>query len=133
MFSTSVFSSSVVVAHGEVYVLRRCVVYLEVAKDTTGLIVHCFYVVVAALFAPPATKWYQLLNRIRFPSPTKAVIYRVRPLSDLSLHLPPINDCAGLARPSHNGSKLNAIFRPPTLTFSSLLLTQLLLPTFLDL
>ena len=24
------------------------------------------------------TKWYQFLNRIRFPSPTKALVYRVR-------------------------------------------------------
>ncbi|KAH7924111.1 hypothetical protein BV22DRAFT_533909 [Leucogyrophana mollusca] len=30
-----------------------------------------------AFFGPALTKWYQLLNRIKFPSPTKAVIYRV--------------------------------------------------------
>ena len=30
-----------------------------------------------ALFGPAMTKWYQLLNRIQFSSPTKAVIYRV--------------------------------------------------------
>ncbi|KAG6333979.1 hypothetical protein ID866_5115, partial [Astraeus odoratus] len=30
-----------------------------------------------ALFGPALTKWYQLLNRIKFPSPTKAVVYRV--------------------------------------------------------
>ncbi|OAX36120.1 hypothetical protein K503DRAFT_802292 [Rhizopogon vinicolor AM-OR11-026] len=30
-----------------------------------------------ALFGPALTKWYQLLNRIKFSSPTKAVIYRV--------------------------------------------------------
>jgi len=29
------------------------------------------------LFGPAMTKWYQLLNRMRFPSPTKAVVYRV--------------------------------------------------------
>jgi len=29
------------------------------------------------LFAPPMTKWYQLLNRIKFPSVAKALIYRV--------------------------------------------------------
>ncbi|KAG1729961.1 uncharacterized protein EDB91DRAFT_1252840 [Suillus paluster] len=30
-----------------------------------------------AFFGPALTKWYQLLNRIKFPSPTKAVMYRV--------------------------------------------------------
>ncbi|KAF8809230.1 hypothetical protein BYT27DRAFT_7187927 [Phlegmacium glaucopus] len=30
-----------------------------------------------ALFGPAMTTWYQLLNRIKFPSPTKALIYRV--------------------------------------------------------
>lgn len=30
-----------------------------------------------ALFGPAMTKWYQLLNRMKFPSPTKALIYRV--------------------------------------------------------
>ncbi|EGN92058.1 hypothetical protein SERLA73DRAFT_191631 [Serpula lacrymans var. lacrymans S7.3] len=28
-------------------------------------------------FGPALTKWYQMLNRIKFSSPTKAVIYRV--------------------------------------------------------
>ena len=31
-----------------------------------------------ALFGPALTKWYQLLNRIKFATPTKGVIYRVR-------------------------------------------------------
>lgn len=31
-----------------------------------------------ALFGPAITKWLQLLNRIKFASPTKGVIYRVR-------------------------------------------------------
>ncbi|KAJ7193011.1 hypothetical protein GGX14DRAFT_479201 [Mycena pura] len=30
-----------------------------------------------AMFGPAMTKWYQLLNRIQFKSPTKGVIYRV--------------------------------------------------------
>ncbi|KAI6104971.1 hypothetical protein EDD16DRAFT_244026 [Pisolithus croceorrhizus] len=30
-----------------------------------------------AVFGPALTKWYQLLNRIKFSSPTKAVVYRV--------------------------------------------------------
>lgn len=30
-----------------------------------------------AIFGPALTKWYQLLNRLKFPSPTKAVVYRV--------------------------------------------------------
>ncbi|KAI6118236.1 hypothetical protein F5141DRAFT_609658 [Pisolithus sp. B1] len=30
-----------------------------------------------AIFGPALTKWYQLLNRIKFSSPTKAVVYRV--------------------------------------------------------
>ncbi|KAL4070068.1 hypothetical protein V8B97DRAFT_1917788 [Scleroderma yunnanense] len=30
-----------------------------------------------AIFGPALTKWYQLLNRIKFSNPTKAVIYRV--------------------------------------------------------
>ena len=30
-----------------------------------------------AILGPALTKWYQLLNRIKFPSPTKAVVYRV--------------------------------------------------------
>ncbi|CAA7263576.1 unnamed protein product [Cyclocybe aegerita] len=30
-----------------------------------------------ALFGPAMTKWYQFLNRIKFPSPTKALMYRV--------------------------------------------------------
>jgi len=29
------------------------------------------------LFGPAMTKWYQFLNRIKFPSPTKALVYRV--------------------------------------------------------
>jgi protein Mpv17 len=31
------------------------------------------------MFGPAMTKWYQLLNRIQFKSPTKAIVYRVRP------------------------------------------------------
>jgi protein Mpv17 len=31
-----------------------------------------------ALFGPALTKWYQLLNRIKFATPTRGVIYRVR-------------------------------------------------------
>jgi hypothetical protein len=31
-----------------------------------------------AMFGPAMTKWYQLLNRIQFKSPTKAIVYRVR-------------------------------------------------------
>ena len=31
-----------------------------------------------ALFGPAVVKWYQLLNRMQFSSPRKAVIYRVR-------------------------------------------------------
>jgi protein Mpv17 len=34
-------------------------------------------IISGALFGPALTKWYQLLNRIKFSSPTKAVIYRV--------------------------------------------------------
>ncbi|KAI0080582.1 hypothetical protein K474DRAFT_1657734 [Panus rudis PR-1116 ss-1] len=30
-----------------------------------------------ALFGPAVTKWFQLLNRLQFRSPTKAVLYRV--------------------------------------------------------
>ncbi|KAF8121101.1 hypothetical protein EV363DRAFT_1438015 [Boletus edulis] len=30
-----------------------------------------------ALFGPALTKWYQVLNRIKFASPTRGVIYRV--------------------------------------------------------
>ncbi|EIW74980.1 hypothetical protein CONPUDRAFT_112921 [Coniophora puteana RWD-64-598 SS2] len=30
-----------------------------------------------ALFGPAITKWFQVLNRIQFSSPTKAVVYRV--------------------------------------------------------
>ncbi|KAF8956425.1 hypothetical protein BDZ97DRAFT_1925524 [Flammula alnicola] len=30
-----------------------------------------------ALFGPAMTIWYQFLNRLKFPSPTKALIYRV--------------------------------------------------------
>ncbi|KAI6022968.1 hypothetical protein BKA83DRAFT_4271569 [Pisolithus microcarpus] len=30
-----------------------------------------------AMFGPALTKWYQMLNRIKFSSPTKAVVYRV--------------------------------------------------------
>jgi len=29
------------------------------------------------MFAPIMTKWYQLLNRLQFATPTKAVVYRV--------------------------------------------------------
>lgn len=29
------------------------------------------------LFGPAMTKWYSFLNRIKFPSPTKALVYRV--------------------------------------------------------
>lgn len=31
-----------------------------------------------ALFGPLMTHWYAFLNRLKFPTPTKAVIYRVR-------------------------------------------------------
>ncbi|EDR00159.1 uncharacterized protein LACBIDRAFT_255602 [Laccaria bicolor S238N-H82] len=31
-----------------------------------------------ALFGPAMTKWYSFLNRIKFPSPTKALVYRVQ-------------------------------------------------------
>ena len=37
---------------------------------------------IGALFGPAMTKWYQFLNRIKFPSPAKALIYRV------SIHFP---------------------------------------------
>ncbi|PPQ81756.1 hypothetical protein CVT25_013617 [Psilocybe cyanescens] len=30
-----------------------------------------------AIFGPAMTKWYQLLNQMKFPSPTKALVYRV--------------------------------------------------------
>ncbi|KAJ7665878.1 hypothetical protein DFH06DRAFT_1185276 [Mycena polygramma] len=30
-----------------------------------------------AMFGPAMTKWYQLLNRIQFKTPTKAIVYRV--------------------------------------------------------
>ncbi|KAH6901594.1 hypothetical protein BKA70DRAFT_1084255, partial [Coprinopsis sp. MPI-PUGE-AT-0042] len=30
-----------------------------------------------AMFGPLMTKWYQFLNRIYFPSPTKALVYRL--------------------------------------------------------
>lgn len=30
-----------------------------------------------AMFAPVMTKWYQLLNRLQFKTPTRALIYRV--------------------------------------------------------
>lgn len=30
-----------------------------------------------AMFGPIVTKWFQLLNRLKFSSPTKAVMYRV--------------------------------------------------------
>ncbi|KAJ7359762.1 hypothetical protein DFH08DRAFT_416647 [Mycena albidolilacea] len=30
-----------------------------------------------AMFGPAMTKWYQLLNRIQFQTPTKAIVYRV--------------------------------------------------------
>lgn len=29
------------------------------------------------MFAPIVTKWYQLLNRLQFNTPTKALVYRV--------------------------------------------------------
>lgn len=32
------------------------------------------------MFAPIMTKWYQLLNRLQFNTPTKALVYRVRPV-----------------------------------------------------
>ena len=31
------------------------------------------------MFAPIMTKWYQLLNRLQFRTPTRAVVYRARP------------------------------------------------------
>ncbi|KAL4077812.1 hypothetical protein J3A83DRAFT_4216819 [Scleroderma citrinum] len=33
---------------------------------------------VSAIFGPALTKWYRLLNRIKFSNPTKSVIYRLR-------------------------------------------------------
>ncbi|KAH0834302.1 hypothetical protein J3R83DRAFT_11677 [Lanmaoa asiatica] len=38
------------------------------------LILKCL---TGALFGPSLTKWYQFLNRIKFASPTRGVIYRV--------------------------------------------------------
>ena len=32
------------------------------------------------LFGPALTTWYSFLNRVKFPSPTKALLYRVRPV-----------------------------------------------------
>ncbi|KAL4062823.1 hypothetical protein V8B97DRAFT_1905126 [Scleroderma yunnanense] len=34
-------------------------------------------VMTGAIFGPALTKWYRLLNRIKFSNPTKSVIYRV--------------------------------------------------------
>ena len=34
-----------------------------------------------ALFGPAVTKWFQLLNRLKFSSPVKGTIFRVRSLS----------------------------------------------------
>lgn len=36
---------------------------------------------IGAMFGPAMTKWYQLLNRIQFQTPTKAIVYRVRMFS----------------------------------------------------
>ena len=38
-----------------------------------------------SFFAPSMTKWWQFLNRIEFPTPAKAVIYRVSDLMDVNL------------------------------------------------
>jgi len=35
------------------------------------------FLCIGALFGPCMTKWYQFLNQIKFPSPTKALIYRL--------------------------------------------------------
>ena len=50
--------------------------FILVPKIPT-LILKLNLLFVGALFGPAMTKWYQFLNRIKFPSPTKGVIYRV--------------------------------------------------------
>ena len=42
-----------------------------------------FLHIAGALFGPAMTTWYAFLNRIKFPSPTKALIYRVGASPDL--------------------------------------------------
>lgn len=50
--------------------------YILVPKRST-FISKLILLFIGALFGPAMTKWYQFLNRIKFPSPTKALIYRV--------------------------------------------------------
>ena len=38
------------------------------------------------LFGPPVSKWISFLGRLRFTTPTKAVIYRVRPSCSTDLY-----------------------------------------------
>ena len=51
-----------------------------------------FLHIAGALFGPAMTTWYAFLNRIKFPSPTKALMYRVRTLlcSPLLIRLLPL-------------------------------------------
>jgi hypothetical protein len=42
----------------------------------------CLLQTPGCLFGPPISKWIAFLSRLRFASPTKAVIYRVRPFPD---------------------------------------------------
>jgi protein Mpv17 len=53
--------------------------FMEVTLSIgTSEITSCLTLCKGCLFGPPASKWIALLNQLRFASPTKAVIYRVR-------------------------------------------------------
>lgn len=47
------------------------------------------WVYAGVFFGPAVTKWFQLLNRLKFSTPVKGTIFRVRPLL-LKLYFPPM-------------------------------------------
>lgn len=85
---------------------RHALCSLEVAlntcipKSTPHLITTYYHSLQGCLFGPPVSKWIAFLSRLRFATPTKTVIYRVRVhLSQIAIPshrlLPPYTDIFG--------------------------------------
>lgn len=54
-------------------ILNTCI-----SKSTPHLITTYYHRLQGCLFGPPVSKWIAFLSRLRFSTPTKTVIYRVR-------------------------------------------------------
>ena len=57
--------------------VRGIFFFILFPKISTFIVSKLILLFIGALFGPSMTIWYQFLNRLKFPSPTKALIYRV--------------------------------------------------------